>query len=85
MNEINFSASNIANLAALQFGAVEDGAKSDKGLGAKDLLTVTTAAVAPMEGIEEVPEAALTRDDALGQHVRAAFNLPAPPMPLFRD
>lgn len=32
MNEINFNTSNIANLAALQFGVVEDGAKTEKGL-----------------------------------------------------
>lgn len=35
------------------------------------------------DAIEAVPDAALRRDDALGQLFAAAFNLPAPPMPAF--
>ena len=31
----------------------------------------------------EVPEAALTRNDKLGNLISAAFNMPAPPMPSF--
>ena len=35
------------------------------------------------EPVSEVPEAALSRDDALGRLVNSAFSLPAPPMPEF--
>ena len=38
---------------------------------------------APARAAEEVPDAALRRDDALGRLFSAAFILPAPPMPAF--
>ena len=47
-----------------------------------------TVSVKPAEGqsaepVIDVPDAALTRDDPLGDLMKAAFNLPPPPMPKF--
>lgn len=51
---------------------------------AKRDLTITHSDAAP-DGISAaaIPESALTRDDELGNLVKAAFNLQAPPMPAF--
>lgn len=47
-------------------------------------LTVSYACPAPEDvAAATVPDAALTRDDALGRLVAAAFTCPAPPPPLF--
>ena len=46
---------------------------------------VQSAALASAEPVADVPDAELVRDDALGQLVKAAFNLPPPPMPAFTD
>ena len=46
-------------------------------------LTVTTGGVAPSEGLVEVPESALRRDDDLGRFIDPYFRQPAPPMPAF--
>jgi len=35
------------------------------------------------EPVADVPDVALSRDDALGNLLKAAFNLPPPPMPDF--
>ena len=42
-----------------------------------------TDAISGTDVTEDVPEAALRRDDALGQLLSAVFTLPAPPMPAF--
>ena len=47
-----------------------------------------TAGVAGLENSEpvaDVPASALERNDALGNLVNSAFNLPPPPMPAFGD
>ena len=47
-----------------------------------------TAGVAGLENFEpvaDVPASALERNDALGNLVNSAFNLPPPPMPAFGD
>ena len=41
------------------------------------------AGLASAEPVAEIPDVALSRDDALGRLVGAAFNLPPPPMPAF--
>ena len=41
------------------------------------------AGLASAEPTAAVPESALSKDDALGKMVSAAFNLQAPPMPNF--
>ena len=49
-------------------------------------LVITEAradAISGTDVTEDVPEAALRRDDALGQLLSAVFTLPAPPMPAF--
>ena len=46
---------------------------------------VQAGELAAAEPVAEVPDAELVRDDALGQLVKAAFNLPPPPMPAFAD
>ena len=46
-------------------------------------LTVTTGAVGPSDGIAEVPESALRRDDRLGQLMALAFSLPGAERPVF--
>ena len=46
---------------------------------------VQSAELASAEPVADVPAAELVRDDALGQLVKAAFNLPPPPMPAFAD
>ena len=47
-------------------------------------LTITRATTTPEEiAAAEIPESALTRDDALVDLIGRAFNLPPPPMPDF--
>ena len=41
--------------------------------------------IASSEPVADIPETALSRDDALGKLVNAAFSLPPPPMPAFTD
>ena len=58
--------------------------KNPPSVGAS--LSVTQAPAAAVDdtlGID-VSDASLTRTDALGKLVSAAFNLPAPPMPEFK-
>ena len=55
---------------------------------AKNAVTFTDARPADLasaEPLADVPDAALSRDDALGKLVSAAFNLPPPPMPSFTE
>jgi len=50
----------------------------------KPTLSITHAPLSADDGMDiDVPEAALTRNDELGNLINAAFNLPAPPMPKF--
>ena len=44
---------------------------------------VQASDLASSEPTMEVPDSALSRDDALGNLMKAAFNLPPPPMPSF--
>ncbi len=46
-------------------------------------VTIRTADVQLAEPTLDIPDAALTRDDPLGDLVKTAFNLPPPPMPNF--
>ena len=49
-------------------------------------LTVTTPPSGLQNGepVADIPAGALARDDALGNLVSSAFNLPPPPMPEFK-
>ena len=49
-------------------------------------LVITEAradAISGLDAAEEIPDAALRRDDALGRLLASVFTLPAPPMPAF--
>ena len=46
-------------------------------------LTVSLHGAAPSDGIMEVPDSALRRDDGLGKLMGQAFCLPAAEMPVF--
>ena len=50
-----------------------------------NIRSTTVDALRNSEPVAEVPDAALSRDDAIGKLVNAAFNLPPPPMPAFSD
>ena len=59
---------------------------NSKSLQISDLSADAKAAgLASSEPVTDVPDAALSRDDALGKLVLAAFNMPPPPMPTFAD
>lgn len=57
----------------------------DAGREARDTVTITNApsGLASAEPVADIPDAALSRDDALGKLISAAFSLPPPPMPAF--
>lgn len=66
--------------------ARETGGASKTSLSAANLsISTKVSAMADAEPVANIPDAALTRDDALGKAVKAAFNLPPPPMPVFAD
>ena len=67
-------------------------AKGTTGVDAKretqDKVIFTRAqpiGIASSEPVSDVPDEALSRDDALGKLVNAAFSLPPPSMPAFTD
>ena len=63
--------------------AMEDACPFKSGARASEF-TITRAVVSPEDlAAAEIPDSALSRDDALGRLVGAAFNLPPPPMPDF--
>ena len=66
-------------------GAERETANASQASRAKPNLEIT-AGVADLESSEpvaDVPASALERNDALGNLVNSAFNLPPPPMPAF--
>lgn len=74
--------------AALASAPAPSGAPANgtAGRGGRDMadLTVSYAVPAPEEmAAAAVPESALSRDDALGRLVAAAFDCPPPPPPPF--
>lgn len=88
--DINFNGNSIGNFG---FGRIASGAPQEavpaaanqKAL-AKDAVSLQASTVDALQGSEpiaNVPDAELTRDDDLGKLMKAAFNLPPPPMPAF--
>ena len=72
----------VTDPATLQGASPAEAAKEKN----RPALVVTEAridAISGMDATEDVPEAALRRDDALGKLFSAVFTLPAPPMPVF--
>ncbi|MBR4674256.1 MAG: hypothetical protein IKP00_07310 [Victivallales bacterium] len=58
--------------------------KSQEIAAEKPLLSITSKDVDEESSIgSDIPEAALSREDALGKLVSSAFNFPPPPMPNF--
>ena len=83
--EIDFNRSpNIGGLGNLQgadFGSAE---KTGRHLmSAPDPLTITDRRLSPTDGIQEVPESALRRDDPVGLLMGLGFRDPSPEMPVF--
>ena len=79
---------------ALGSNAVEAGREAREATGVdsrhevRDAVTFTRAQVSELasaEPVADVPDEALLRDDELGKLMKAAFNLPPPPMPSFAD
>ena len=93
--DINLNNNGFGNVgmgrATMGANAVGPGAEAkdvDAARDAKNAVTFTDArpaALAAAEPLADVPDAALSRDDALGKLVSAAFNLPPPPMPSFTE
>ncbi len=89
--EINLNNNGLNNIGAgreaLDTAAISIGHEAKVGSGVKpqDAVTITNAprGVSSAEPVFDVPDSALSRDDALGKLVTAAFNLPPPPMPDF--
>lgn len=91
--EINLSNNGLNNIGAgreaLDAAAIGIGQEAKVGSGVKsqDAVTITNAprGVSSAEPVFDVPDSALSRDDALGKLVTAAFNFQPPPMPAFTD
>ena len=88
--EININSNGFGNFG---FGRIAAGAsqnavpatvkQKDSNLQPSNLQSTTLDALQGSEPVAEIPDAALSRDDALGKLVGEAFNLPPPPMPDF--
>jgi hypothetical protein len=92
--EINFSNGKFANVgmgfesqAANAVGAGSATGKPGAAAAGREAVTFTNApsGLVSSEPVADIPDAALLRDDALGNVVNSAFNLPPPPMPAFTD
>ena len=91
--EINLSNNGLNNIGAGREAfdaattAVGNEAKVGADVKAQDAVTITNAprGVSSAEPVFDVPDSALSRDDALGKLVTAAFNFQPPPMPAFID
>ena len=72
------------NANKVEFEAGASAVQSKEKTVEKPLLSITSRAADEASCIgSEIPEAALSREDALGQLVTSAFNCPPPPMPTF--
>ncbi len=83
MNEISINRNNGVNQAGFETGAP---AVQPKGVSMenKPLLSITNLSVNEESSIgSDIPEAALSRNDKLGELINSSFNYPPPPMPKF--
>ena len=79
---INSRHPSVTDPATLQGASPAEAAKEKS----KPALVITEAradSVSGLDATEEIPDAELRRDDALGKLFSAVFTLPAPPMPAF--
>ena len=71
-----------ANKAGFEAGV--SAVKSKEIAAEKPLLSITSKAADEESSIgSDIPDAALSKDDALAKLVSSAFNFPPPPMPNF--
>ena len=85
-NGLSNIGSGFESLGAAALGIGHE-AKVGSGVKPQDAVTITNAlrGVSSAEPVFDVPDSALSRDDALGKLVTAAFNFQPPPMPAFTD
>ena len=91
--EINLNNNGLNNIGAGReaFDAAGIGIGHETKIGSnvkpQDAVTITNAprGVSSAEPVFDVPDSALSRDDALGKLVTAAFNFQPQPMPSFTD
>ena len=91
--EINLNNNGLRNIGAGReaFDAATIGvgheAKVGSDVKAQEAVTITNAprGASSAEPVFDVPDSTLSRDDALGKLVTAAFNFQPPPMPAFTD
>jgi len=92
--EINVNSNNFGNVGMGR--GIPETVGTDAGREAENAAKVSrttslqvsslpASGLAGAEPVADVPDAALSRDDALGRMVKAAFGLPPPPMPAFAD
>ncbi len=83
--EINLNTSNISygNLAGIADTKAAATAEKKSALPSGGLKITENVASAEDIQAAGIPDAALSRDDALGKLMTQAFNLPPPPMPKF--
>ena len=79
---INSRHPSVTDPATLQ-GAPSTEAAKEKTRPALVITEARADSISGLEAAEEIPAAALRRDDALGRLLTSVFTLPAPPMPAF--
>ena len=86
--EINFN-KNGGSFEVSKFGSLEPSniqTSNPPNIQTSNPLTITRATVSAEDiAAADIPDAALTRDDALGKLIGTASNLPPPPPPPFVD
>ena len=86
--EINITRNGFGNVGLEPLGTDYNASSKLQNVQASKPLNIQSATVDALkssEPVAKVPDEALSRDDELGNLVKAAFNLPAPPMPTFAD
>ena len=85
--EINFSKNSVAGNWGVRQETIDAShvsSRASETTQSSSPLTITRATVSAEDiAAAEIPDAALTRDDALGKLIGSAFNLPPPPPPDF--
>ena len=82
MNDISINRNNGVNQAGFETGAPAVQSKGDSM--EKPLLSITNLTANEESSIgSDIPDAALSRNDKLGELINSSFNYPPPPMPKF--
>ena len=73
-----------SNIHNVSFNQARTAVQQQEKTNERPILSISNAPVSNDDGIDiDVPQAELSRTDALGNMIASAFNLPAPPMPKF--